>query len=181
MGNNTAGTGAIVSNAKVCFWRQVDVYNTFFSGQVAGGQPSNYAGGNLAPNKPWDFYPGKTNWRPSRISEFQRTYYKPPEGSGTGVATGAKNSTGIIRLIFKEGSPANGEGSLYYFYLDDGYNGPGRFNWYTSTFDTTTQQAKYDFAVNLNAGLAGYVVDDRFCGGQMTGAEIRISGSCHYP
>lgn len=174
---NSPGTGAVTSVAKVCFWQQREIFNR---GNVAPGgssDPTGYTAGKNSVKKPWDYYPGNTSWRPSRISEFQRTYYDPPVGSGTGVATGATNSTGIIRLTFGKGSPSVGIGSLYYFWLDPvgtyGVGTPGA--WYSTSATT------YDFACASNAGLVGYVVDDKFCGGQMTGSEILITGNCHYP
>jgi len=159
MGNVTSGTGAIVTNAKVCMWRQVEVTSTGLPGGPGTG-PWNYLGGTGVP------------WRPSRFTEFQRAYYAPPSAVGYGVATGARNSTGIIRFAFSGGSPAAFGSGLYYLYLDAGNIGSG---WYSTSTNTR------DFASPSSGFATAWVVDDRYCGGQMTGGEIRVTGSISYP
>jgi len=159
MGSNTVGTGAIVTNAKVCMWRQNEITSTGLPAGPGTG-PWNYANGTGVP------------WRPSRFSEFQRAYYAPPSASGAGVATGARDSSGIIRFTFANGSPAAFGSGLYYLYLNVGSFASG---WYSTS--TTT----LDFGVSNGASGSGWVVDDKYCGGQMTGGEILVSGSISYP
>ena len=167
MGSNTVGTGAIVSTAKVCMWRQTEVAlpaptggATSNPGFGPGVGAWNYTGGTGVP------------WRPSRFSEFQRAYYAPPSASAAGVPTGARDSTGIIRFSFAGGSRAAFGSGRYFLYLNVGSFASG---WYSTS--TTT----LDFGVSNGAGGSGWVVDDRYCGGQMTGGEILVSGSISYP
>jgi len=166
MGSNTVGTGLIVSTAKVCMWRQNEIAipplapYTNNPGFGPGVGAWNYANGTGVP------------WRPSRFSEFQRAYYAPPSAVGYGVPTGAPSSTGIIRFSFAGGSPAAFGSGLYFLYLDSGNIGSG---WYSTSTNTR------DFASPSSGNATAWVVDDRYCGGQMTGGEIRVSGSITYP
>ena len=159
MGDNVAGTGFIVTDAKLCMWRQVEITSAGLPGGPGSG-PWNYSGGTGVP------------WRPSRFTEFQQAYYNPPSAIGYGVATGAKNSTGIIRFSFSGGSPVSFGSGSYYLYLDSGGIGSG---WYS------TSTATLDFACNNGASATAWVVDDKYCGGQMIGGEIRVTGSISYP
>jgi len=158
MGNVTSGTGAIVSDAKVCMWRQIEVASPAPTGGATsnpGFSPGvgawNYTGGTGVP------------WRPSRFSEFQRAYYAPPSAVGYGVPTGATNSTGIIRFSFAGGSPAAFGSGRYFLYLTSGTIGSG---WYSTTSSTL------DFGCNNGGNATAYVVDDRYCGGQMVGMRF---------
>ena len=168
MGSNTVGTGMIVSTAKVCMWRQNEITTPAPQPNGATSTPGfgpgvgawNYTGGTGVP------------WRPSRFSEFQRAYYAPPSASGAGVPTGARNSTGIIRFSFAGGSPAAFGSGRYFLYLITGNIGAG---WYSVTTNTI------DFASPSSGSATAFVVDDRYCGGQMTGPEIRVTGSISYP
>jgi len=179
MGNNTTGTGAIVTTAKVCMWRQQETFNL---GPIPPGpglnpDPTAYTPGST--NKPWDYYGGTgVPWRPSRFSEFQQAYYNPPSGVGYGVATGATNSTGIIRFDFAGGSRAAlGTGSYYLYIYNGGGLGVTVPGWYS------TAGTRIDFGTGTSAFAQAYVVDDKFCGGQMVlaSSEITTTGSASYP
>lgn len=182
MGNNVSGTGAIVTTAKLCMWRQQETFNRGPDpGSGHADYPTSYTPGST--NKPWDYYGGTgVPWRPSRISEFQQAYYNPPSGFGYGVATGARNSTGIIRFDFAGGSQSSnvtgpsGTPRTYYLYVITGSFGISPIGGWVST-----ASSRYDFACGVSASVQAYVVDDLFCGGQMTGSEIRTTGSASYP
>lgn len=180
MGNNVSGTGAIVTTAKVCMWRQQETFNRGPDpGQGHQTYPTSYT--PSSPNKPWDYFGGTgVPWRPTRISEFQQAYYTPPACNGYGVATGARNSTGIIRFDFSGGSRSsnipNPSTHTYYLYVLAGSSGISPIGGWVSTAGT-----RYDFACQSSANVQAYVVDDLFCGGQMTGNEIRNTGTPQYP
>ena len=180
MGNNASGTGAIVTTAKVCMWRQQETFNR---GPDPGPGHQTYptAYTPSSPDKPWDYFGGTgVPWRPTRISEFQQAYYTPPACNGSGVPTGATNSTGIIRFDFSGGSRAsnmpNPSTRTYYLFVLTGSFGISPINAWVSTAST-----RYDFACSSSASVQAYVVDDLFCGGQMTGNEIRNGGTPQYP
>jgi hypothetical protein len=103
-------------------------------------------------------------------------YYNPPSGVGYGVATGARNSTGIIRFDFSGGSQTSlGTGSYYLYIIAGSYGISPTVGW------VSTAATRIDFATGTSAQINAYVVDDKFCGGQMNDTEIRTTGSAHYP
>lgn len=171
MGNNTTGgPNVIVTNSKTCMWQQDEVY---YNGNIYAFPPSTSP-------RAWEYNGPGAAYSPSRVSEFQKSYSPPPSCNANGQATGQKNSHGNIVLTFAGGSPAVGMGSSYYVFVDFGVN-MGSANYvvgaWTGGYGSTTTFTD----VANGAYFTGWVVDDKFCGGQMVGSEIRIGGTRSYP
>jgi len=171
MGNNvTGGANVIVTNSNTCMWQQQEVY---YNGNINSFSPSTSP-------KAWQYNGPGSPYSPSRISEFQKSYSPPPACVANGQATGAKNSTGNIVMNFSGGSPASSMGSGYYIFVDVGFNlgtQSGIVNVWTGPYGSNHTLT----TVNNGAVFTGWVVDDKFCGGQMVSSEIRIGGTRSYP